>query len=197
MLRRLLLLAGCAALMTLAGCASTPPVAIYSDPDLAKLEIRSLTLLPVVDRRVDRSYELDREKSIGDRVEKQLRKKGYDVIRATAFSDSAALENDQVAEMEPRELARLGSAQSPFLLFVYLDDISSKTALGYTFKVEASSILVNRGGGNTLWKDKAVVSQGQGGLLGCMMSGAVKSGALGTCATRLVTTLPDTPEKGR
>jgi hypothetical protein len=188
-------LLGLVAICVLVECAAKPPVPIFVDPNLANMQFDNVTLLPVVDRRVDKSYELNLEGSIGDRVAKRLNKKGYAVDRPGAFSDTIQITPEEIAEMEPYELSTLGGGNSEYLFISYLDDASSKTALGYTFKMEATGILINRQNGAMLWKDKGIGSQGQGGMLGCMMSGVVKGEAMDACIDRMMATFPESPDK--
>lgn len=178
----------------IAGCAGAPKVPIFVDPTFAALDIRMVTLLPIVDRRVDKSYEMDIESSIGNKVEAQLNKKGYTVARPGAFSDEEDVPNGAVAEMEPNEMTRLGGAGSDYLLVAYVDDLSGKTALGYSFKTETSAVLVKRDSGALVWRDKGVGSAGQGGLIGCMMAGAVKGEALDMAVDGMMSSLPPVPK---
>ncbi|MBN2602872.1 MAG: hypothetical protein JXA91_01915 [Candidatus Thermoplasmatota archaeon] len=177
------------------GCAARPKVPIFADPDLHNMKFESLTILPVVDRRVDKSYNLDFESTIGNRVEKKLVDKGYTVIRPGAFSDTIQVSNLEVAEMEPHELKALGEENTNYMFVVYLDDVSSKTALGYSFKIECTALLVNKQTGAMLWKDKGIGTRGQGGLIGCLQSPMVKTEAINICVGSMLSSFPDNPTK--
>jgi hypothetical protein len=176
-------------------CAGKPKVPIYIDPDLESMGFETVTMLPVVDRRVDKSEEFDVQKDIGDRVVKRLEKKGYTVETAAAFSTQYNIPSEEVAEMEYHELAELGPADAHQLLVVYLDDASGKTGLGYTFKTETTAVLVDKSTGAMLWKDKGIGSMGQGGALGCMMAGATKGESMAQSVKNMMETLPKTPAK--
>jgi len=179
----------------LTGCGKPPKIPIYSDLQLEEMKIETVTLMPVVDRRVDKSYNINLESSIGDKVAKKLQKKGYTVIRPGAFSDTLEFTNEDVAEMEARELGAIGTAETDYMLLVYLDDASSKTALGYSFKMEATGLLLKKQTAAMLWKDKGIGSQGQGGLAGCMMSSMVKGEAINACLTDMLSSFPNAPSK--
>jgi hypothetical protein len=188
-------LIGLIVVCVLAGCAARPKIPIFADPDLLNMRFETITLLPVVDRRVDKSHDLNLESSIGGRVEKKLKGKGYTVIRPGAFSDTLQVTNEEVAEMEPYELKTLGAENMEYMLIVYLDDASSKTALGYTFKMESTALLLNKRTGAMLWKDKGIGSQGQGGLAGCLMSPMVKGEAMDICISNMLDSFPNSPRK--
>jgi hypothetical protein len=192
---RSMLVIGAMLIAMAVGCAKRPNVPIYSDPDLENMGFDTVTFLPVVDRRVDKSYDIDLEKDVGGRVVKDLEKKGYTVLRADAFSQSANVPNNEVAEMEAHELAELGPDNAERMLVVYLDDVSSKTALGYSFKMESTAVLVDKSSGSMLWKDKGIGSAGQGGMLGCAMAGATKGEAMGLSVKEMMGSFPKTPAK--
>jgi hypothetical protein len=97
--------------------------------------------------------------------------------------------------MEPYELQALGVENTNYMMIVYLDDASSKTALGYSFKIESTALLLNKQTGAMVWKDKGIGSQGQGGLLGCLISSSVKSEAMGICVKSMLSSFPDGPIK--
>lgn len=172
------------------GCAPATKIPIHMDSDLVDMNIEVITLLPIVDRRVDKSYDLNLEKKIGKKVEKMMGKKGYIIERPGAFSDTKDIPNDEIAEMEPRELAILGASDTEFIMVAFLDDASAKTALGYSFKCEVTAVLINKQNGNLIWKDKGIGSQGQGGLIGCLMSSAVKDEAIAACIKSMLLSFP-------
>lgn len=186
---------GLVVIYLLTSCAGQPKPPIFADPDLNNIQFEAVTLLPIVDRRADKSYNLDLESSIGKRVEKNIKKKGYSVIRQTTFSDTLQVTNEEIAEMEPYELQALGTENTEYMLIVYLDDALGKTGFGYTFKIEATALLINKQTGAMLWKDKGIGSQGQAGLAGCLMSGATKAGAMDECVKNILSSFPKNPRK--
>lgn len=180
----------------LSGCASgIPRTPIYADPDLASLHFDTVTVLPVVDRRVDQSSGINLDKTIRGQAIRILEKQGYAVIDPPAFSESVDIPNAEVAEMEVRELTALGPADAKMMLVLYLDDASGVTALGYSFKTEMTALLIDKPRGALIWKDKGIASQGQGGLLGCLMSSSIKSDALKQCVSEMLASFPVGPGK--
>lgn len=179
---------------SLSGC-GPKPVPIFMDPDFENMNFNTVTLIPVIDRRVDKSYEFNYEKDIGNRIEKKLKKYGYTVIRLDSFSEEVDIPNDEIAEMEAHELRILGNDKTEFMLVPYLDDASSKTALGYSFKIEVTGMLINKQSGSMLWKDKGIGSAGQGGLYGCMMAGVTRGEATNKSVNDLMDTFIKEPSK--
>ncbi|MBU0985439.1 MAG: hypothetical protein KKA42_16315 [candidate division Zixibacteria bacterium] len=177
------------------GCGGGPKIPIYIDPDLDNMAFETVTLLPIIDRRVDKSEDFPVESSIGDKVDSWLNKKGYEVIRPGAFSDTLVIDNEGVVELEAHELAELGGSDTEYMLVVYLDDASGKTALGYSFKIEMTGLLLSKKTGALLWKDKGIASGGQGGLLGCMMSGAVRGDTMKKGVDLMLKSFPIAPSR--
>ncbi len=188
-------LIGLVVIYLLTSCAGQPKPPIYADPDLNNIQFETVTLLPIVDRRVDKSYELDLESNIGKRVEKNIKKKGYSVIRQTTFSDTLQVTNEKIAEMEPYELKALGGEKTDYMLIVYLDDALGKTGFGYTFKIEATALLINKQTGSMLWKDKGIGSHGQAGLFGALMSAGTKAEAMDQCVKKMLSSFPKIQRK--
>jgi hypothetical protein len=178
----------------IAGCAAVKPP-IYVDPDIDKIDISSVTLLPIIDRRVDKSKELDYERYVGNRIRNKMKSFGYEVVRPEAYSDTSKIPVEAVAEMETHELALLATNNDKYILLVYLDDAVGKTGLGYSFKIELTSVLLDRDNKSVLWKSKALGSKGQGGLMGCMMSGDTQAMAIKQAINSMYSSFPKAMSK--
>lgn len=180
--------------LLMVGCAGrVPRTPIYADPDLANIFFDTVTVLPVVDRRVDKSTDVNLEKNVRGKAVKALEKNGYSVLVAESFAEGIDIPNDEVAEMEVHELATLGSPDTGMMLILFMDDASGATALGYSFKSEMTALLLDKSRKAMIWKDKGVASQGQGGLLGCAMSGSIKSECLSACVNSMLESFPAGP----
>lgn len=189
----LLILVSCA--IVASGCVKQPRVPIYADPGLSAVIFDTVTVLPVVDRRVDKSAKVDLEKRILNPAKKLLKKQGYEVIVAEGFSQSSGISNEAVAEMETAELAELGPSGTKMMLILYLEDASAAIGFGASFKGETSASLIDKPKALLLWKDKAVNSQGQGGLIGCLMANDLKNSCLQMCVTQMLSSFPLGPKK--
>lgn len=176
-----------ASLLTSA-CATRKP--IFLESDLARQQIQTIALLPVVDRRLDRSYEVDLEEAVRDRARKALEKKGYGVVLPATFNTESSLAAHDVAEMEDDELAALVPEGADAAAIVYIEDIlSDYKVLYYRFKIETSGTIVSRTG--VLWHDKATGASGQGGLISGAFQGWDRSTAYDAGVGGLFATWPD------
>ena len=148
---------------SLVACATREPIFLASDL-VAPQKIESIVLLPVVDRRLDRSYEIDLEDAIRDRARKALENKGYRIVLPATFNANGSLDSDYVAEMEDDALPALVPEGVDAAAIVYVEDIlNDYKVFYYRFKIEISGTIVSTAG--VLWHDKATGSYGQGGLI--------------------------------
>lgn len=146
----------------LAGCM---PKKVPLEMDSRFSEVSNITLLPVVDARRDRGEKVDLDDDVRTPVSEALRGKGYAVVPA-AFSADDSVSADEVAEMEPAEIAKLGPPEARVLMLVSVNDVFSRyVVMAYTFKAEVEGVIIDKETGRILWKDKGVVSGGQGGLI--------------------------------
>jgi hypothetical protein len=172
--------------LLICACATRKP--IFLDSDVARREIQTIALLPVVDRRLDRSYEVDLEEAVRDRAWKALENKGYRVVRPASFDGS--LDADFVAEMEDDELSVLVPEGADAAAIVYLEDVlSDYKVLYYRFKIETSGTIVSRTG--VVWHDKATGASGQGGLISGAFQGWDRSIAYDAGVGGLFQTWPE------
>lgn len=152
------------------GCSSAPKPPLYADPQLATMSFETITVLPIVDARIDKSEDFDLEQELGERLEGLLADKGYDVERPGDFSDRDRFSHAQVAAMNDVQLASLGPAAAEPLLVLYLNDASGEVGLGASYNLEATAVLVSKRSGEVLWRNKSVQSIGMGGAAGCMVA---------------------------
>ena len=71
-------------LIFIVGCA-TSRVPIKLDPSFSTMGIKKITLLPIVDRRIDKSVDIDFEQAIRNKAAKNLESKGYTVLLPESF----------------------------------------------------------------------------------------------------------------
>jgi hypothetical protein len=173
--------------LSLGGCA---PKRVPLEMDSRFADVSKIALLPVVDARRERSEKVDLIGDVLKPVEEDLRKKGYNVVSLSAFSENTDVSADEVAEMEPSEIATLGPADAQALMLVSLNDAFSRyVVMAYTFKAEVEGVIVDKSSGRVLWKDKGVVSGGQGGLVSGILAASANP-ARGAAMT-LMQTMPD------
>lgn len=151
-------------LILVTGCAQRR-LPLVSDPRLR--EVHTVTLMPIVDARRDRDDAIDPQGDVLGPITTLMQEKGYRVVVAPAFAEELSLE--ELAELGPTELATLGPKEAQALMFVRVLDLFSRyVVMAYTAKADVEGVLVDPASGETLWRDKGVVSFGQGGLLSAL-----------------------------
>jgi hypothetical protein len=149
--------------LVVAGCVTTKKLPLQMDARFAN--VSTITLLPAVDARRDREHAVDLEADLRRPVSEALRQKGYNVAMPANISDNHAVSVEEIAEMAPAQLAKLGPADAQTLMIVKLHDVFSRyVVMAYTVKAEVEGIVIDKATGAILWRDKGVVSGGQVGL---------------------------------
>lgn len=171
----------------IAGCAGKRvPLQMHPAFD----QISTIALLPIVDARRDRGDSLDLEGDVRRPLEEMLRKKGYTVVSLSSFSDSTDVPGEELPELEPADIAKFGPPDARTLMVVSVNDVFSRyVVMAYTFKAEVEGMVIDKATGDVLWKDKGVVSGGQGGLVSGLV--AVAANPVRGAVTNLVESVPD------
>lgn len=174
----------------LSGCATTH-YPIKLDPAFEEKNVRTIALLPVVDRRRDRSIEIDLEYEINARATKQLTRRGYNVLQVPVSLLDEAGNFDAILDMESTYLATLGPAEADAVMAIYVDDVfSSYKVFSYVFKIDVLGTLVDKRDGTELWRDKGIGNFGQAGLISGITSGLNRNSALDGCVLAMLQGLP-------
>ena len=173
------------------GCSTVQKIPIKLDPNFSNKGIDTIVLMPVVDRRPEKSAKLNFENEILLPSKKILEAKGYTVVMPDKYSKDSNISSDQVAEMTTEELSALGPKGATAILFIYIEDVmDSYVVMAYTFKIEATGSLIYKQERSELWRDKGIGSYGQGGLMSGVTSGMDRGVALSQCLESMLVTLP-------
>jgi hypothetical protein len=89
---------------------------------------------------------------------------------------------------------KLGPAEARWVMVVSLGDVTSKVTFGSTGNAEVSGYVYDKQDGKLIWKEKGVGQAGQGGLVGMMMKGMMKSAALNSAIDNLMRSVPKRPK---
>ncbi len=173
----------------LVSCASQPPA--YLDAGFEGYGIEEVAVLPIVDRRLDSSFEVDLDAEFQDQVHDRLEAKGYRAVVFTRLPRSESGQTVNPAEMTEAELATLVPDGFDAAALLFVDDIlSDYKVMYYRFKVEATAVLVSAGAG-TVWKGKGVGSWGEAGLLSGAFQSTDRDMAYVLCASNAFDSLPE------
>ena len=173
-----------------AGCATIQPP-LQLDPMFAQRGIRSIALLPIVDRRKDRSAALDVEYEVGVRARKALEKKGYQMLEAAGPASGDAIGMARLLDADLNYLVSLNPPDADAVIAIYVDDsLSSYKVLSYAFKVEALGVMVSKRLNAELWRAKGIGNAGQGGLISGVLQGLNRSEAWDACVYGMLSSIP-------
>lgn len=151
------------AFVLLAGCITYEPM--YVHPDFDKLNLRTIALLPVLDKRMDRSLGLEFEERMQSAAQKWLSDKGYEVMLLDGFSADGSMQAGDVAKMENEDLALLvPDGAGAVALVSVVDIVSDYRILAYDFEILASSAVVSRSHG-VAWYNECHAHSRTGGLI--------------------------------
>ena len=86
------------------GCSTVQKLPIKLDPNFSNKGVNTIILMPVVDRRPEKSAKINFDKEILAPSKKILEKKGYAVTISDKYSEDSNISSEQVAEMTAEEL---------------------------------------------------------------------------------------------
>jgi hypothetical protein len=177
------------------GCATTMKIPIKLDPNFNAKVGQTIVLMPIVDRRVDKTGSINLETQIRKPVKKLLEKKGYTVVLENTFIGGTAITPDEVGEMNIDELSELGPQNAKVVLFVFVEDIIDSYAVtACAYRIEATGSLIEKREKLELWRDKGIDSKGGEGLAAGVLAGLVKASVISSCLHDTFVTLPKAPE---
>jgi len=174
------------------GCA--PRQFFYLDPRFHELELGRICILPIIDRRIDRSPDIDLNAAMQERIYKKVKKKGYDVSTASTFSATGDVTADAVALMSQQEVSNLGPADATTLLMVYVRRANgSYEVMRYRFWVSAEVELIHKPTRTMLWKAYGKGFVQKKGLISGILVPLARFHAFRKCVNNMMEGLPDKP----
>jgi hypothetical protein len=148
------------------GC--SPKNAIFLDPNFQLTNINKITVLPVVDVRVDTSIAVNMEKQIREKVMYLLKAKGYRTTLSDSLGDVGLITEDILKSSKPQFIRRLGPPQDRWIMVLMLIDVAQeiKITSNPTGIAEVAGFLFDKEKGVITWRDKGIskVSDVVGGL---------------------------------
>ena len=184
----ILLLMGLLLLAT--GCVTAKP-ADFVAPQFRASQVEQLTVLPVLDHRVERQSSIDLDAQILPIAERELTRLGYQyrVVRDRHVIDG--LERGDFDHPSPEEIAALQPSTSRWLMALILESSASSLTFGSTGTAELTGYLFDKQARALVWKNKELGRVGQGGLLGMALKGMMEGAAIEEAASQMFRALPD------
>jgi len=173
----------------LAGCATQRP-ADYMRAGFDARQIDRITVLPVVDHRIDQSKPLNLDSWVLPLTEQILKHKGYLYSVERDRSAVSDVSRDALESSPPDFIASVSPKGAKWVLLLALEDSTSKMTFGSTGNAEMSGYLFDTALGQTVWKNKEAAQVGHGGLVGMLVKGMMEQGAVETATALVLHTLP-------
>ena len=171
------------------GCASKQ--LFYLSPRFHELDLGRVCVLPVVDKRMDKSQDLDLKAAMQERVYKKVKKKGYDVSTASTFAATGDVTADAITRMSQQEVSNLGPTDATTLLIVYLLKAhGSYSVMKYRFEVSAEAALIHKPSKTILWKAYGEGHDKQEGLISGLLVPLIRRNAFHYCVDHMMKSLP-------
>jgi len=165
----------------------------YLSADLAedKIDVTSISLMPVIDLREDQFDNVNIASQARSASKRLLAARGYVVVPDTAATPDRPLSSGELAAMSDAELAELGEAHSPVLLYVYVEKLDREfTDAGEQSRVTVSGVLIDRQTKQPLWRDKAVGQSNMTGLFTVLTGPSTEYEAVYQALRYLFSTIP-------
>lgn len=174
----------------ISGCATTKPADfIMTGFDCTTVD--SVSVLPVLDQRIDKSKQLNLDDWVLPIAERSLKKLGYSYNIERNRSLLSNISQDDLEAPTGNFIVSLPPAGSRWILVLALDDSSSKMTFGSTGNAEMSGYLFDKENGQLTWRNKELGRVGQGGLMGMMLKGMMERGAIERATNQMFQTLPN------
>lgn len=174
-------------LFSLAGCAVTQP-AFYRASEFKPESIGQITLLPVVDARIDKNVAVNLEDRLRGEVATILKGKGYAVVLSGASRETAELTNDNLRTADSALIKHLGPPGARWIMVLALTDLNVG---GSNDKVEVSGFLYDKEKGALLWRDTTICLVGDGGIFGVLGNDRRGDIAVSAAVSSLLASIPE------
>ena len=187
-------------LLLIVGCAS-PQKARYVAPSFDQLNVDTMTILPVVDSRPQRKFEIDEselQRIVYPVVESGLNEKGYRVEYSADMAGVQCLKFGRSLNLESECLRTVGPPTSRWVLVLFLQDFQMRTPYAGAATAKMSGILFDRSEGLLLWSDLEYAGLSQRELVGPDRNRSLTQEVLKISTSKLISSLPQkssTPEK--
>jgi hypothetical protein len=187
-------------LILIVGCAS-PQKARYVAPSFDQVNVHTITILPIVDSRTQRMFEVDEtelQRIVYPVVESGLNEKGYRVEYSDDIAGVQCLKFGRSLNLESECLRKVGPSTSRWVLVLFLQDFQMRTPYGGAATAKMSGILFDRSDGLLLWSDLEYAGLSQRELVGPDRNRSLTIEVLEISTRKLISSLPkksSTPEK--
>ena len=172
---------------------ATPQEATYLVPSFDQKNVDVITILPIVDARTQRWYEInesDLQQTVSPDVEGALIEKGYSVEYSGDDAGIQCIKFGPTSKPESECLQKVGPPQSQWVLVLFLNDFRMRAGYGGAVTVKMSGILFDRKEGLMLWRDLEYAGLSGSGVVSEDMDPFLTRDVIHNCALKLIDSLP-------
>jgi hypothetical protein len=177
-------------LIQITGCATPYNKAAFMSTDFHPAQIDTLTVMPVLDLRINKEKEFDLDKIVHKVVETELKKRHYKYAIVKNRALIANIDQDSLESRDNKWISNIDSNGGRWILIIALLDSYSKLTFGATANAEISGYIYDKNNSELIWQQKAIGSIGMGGLIGMSMKGLMEHDAILQAAQNLMTSIP-------
>jgi len=178
----------------LPSCGGKINTPLYMDAQLKASEIDKIFILPTVDNRVDKNYEIDAE-YWPERWRGGLEEKGYAAYLSPDFGgvDTISDADLEIIQRQPEWVRELGPPESRWLFLPVLTRFEETGgALCFEWRVSVQGYLMDKQTGRVRWKGRGEEQQSATcGLIGLLSSGGIRGSTKHYAVEDLLEALPD------
>jgi hypothetical protein len=162
-------------------------------PEPRFMAISRIDILPILDLRVDKKDKVNFE-ALSKIAAGILQKSNYVAYPTVDRGTVGEIAEEDLTDAKPEWVKRLGPSQARWVMVLGLNDVHTKMTFGSTGNAEMIGFLFDKRDGSVVWKKTALGKQGQGGLLGMAMKGAMVDMAAQTAVANLLDDIPKRPK---
>lgn len=175
----------------ISGCA--PKIPIFLDSSLKPEAIGVITMLPVVDSRIEKKENINIQKEIREVCADLLDDLEYQVRQADTTGEAGEITEDALKVADAQWIRTLGPKDARWIMVIVFQDAASKMTFGSSGNAEVAGYLFDKMKGAMVWKDKGIGQAGQGGCIGMAMKGTMAGEALRKATKDLMAGFPPKP----
>lgn len=139
------------------GCVMAPAKKepVFLHPSFKATDIQSITILPILDRRIDKSLDTDLNEVLNI-VKRHLEGKTYNITLSSQFGADAILSMPvkEIAKADPSWVKTLGPADSRWVLLLVVRNLERKILISATAVAEVFGYLYDKSIGEKIWEGK-------------------------------------------
>lgn len=179
-------------LLLIIGCATSVPYkqADFLSNNFDAEKIDTITVMPVLDFRINKERVVDFDSYLFDNIEKQLKLRNYNPVILRDRKLIANIEPETLELHDKKWIASIDSSGARWILFVALLDSSSKLLWG-TASAEMSAYIFDKKNSELIWQEKSIARKGYPNLvIGMLARNENADQAIEMATYSLITAIP-------